>query len=98
MLTPEMSASVDLAVPAKVKNVGFVALTAEGEALVNEPPGHPYGVSATLPKVALQEGEKPSDGLARCLRDRVKGGVSSVFPIPTVWVTPNGTTFYFAGL
>jgi hypothetical protein len=98
MQTVDMDDAVNRAVPGRIKNVGFVAITSGGEALVSEPPGHPYGVSATLPKVSLQGTETPSDALSRCLQERVKVGVESVFPIPTVWVTAHGTSFFFAGL
>jgi hypothetical protein len=98
MLPGGVEAAVDAAVPAGVRHVGFVATNIPGQFLVTEPKGHPYGVSVTFSKVKLAPGESGSRALARRLEGQVGQGPLGLYPIPAVWVTPNSTSFYFAGL
>ncbi len=98
LIPKEVVEAVDTIVPAGVTQIGFVATNISGEFLVTEPEGRPYGVSATFSRVRMKPGEQPSDALTRCLRQQIGQPTTSVFPVPAVWVTPNGTGYYFAGL
>jgi hypothetical protein len=98
MIPEEVVDAVDEVVPTGVSHIGFVATNLWGDFLVTEPKGHPHGVSATFSKVRVEAGERPSRTLARCLEQQVGQGTSSVFPVPAIWVSPNSTGYYFAGL
>ena len=98
LIPDETVEAVDACVPASVSHIGFVATNTAGELLVTEPKGHPHGVSATFSKAKVEAGERPSQTLVRCLRQRVSRGALSVFPVPAVWISTNSTGFYFAGL
>jgi hypothetical protein len=98
LIPDEVAEAVDADVPAGVSHIGFVATNTAGEFLVTEPRGHPHGVSATFSKTKVEAGERPSQTLVRCLRQRVGRGALSVFPVPAVWISTNSRGFYFAGL
>ena len=98
VIPEELIQAIDDAVPKGVSHIGFVATNIAGEFLITEPKGHPYGVNATFSKVRVEDGERPSDTLARCIEQQVGQGTISVFPIPAVWITPNSTGYYFAGM
>ncbi|MAD79503.1 MAG: hypothetical protein QGG71_21750 [Pirellulaceae bacterium] len=89
---------VDAVVPTGVTHIGFVATDLRGNFLVTEPRNHPYGTSATLSKIKVQPGDRPSTTLTRCLKEHIGTAVESVYPIPMTWVTPNSIGFYFAGM
>lgn len=98
MIPDEVIEAVDAVVPVGVSHIGFVATNVAGKFLVTKPKDHPYGVIATISKVRKKGGERPSDTLVRCIQQWVGQGTRSVFPIPAVWVTFNGTIYYFAGM
>lgn len=98
MIPEEVIDAVDSVVPPGVSHIGFVATNIDGEYLITEPAGHPYGVSATFSKVKAAADEPPSQALIRCVRQQVGQKTNSVFPIPAVWTTLNSTGYYFAGM
>jgi hypothetical protein len=99
MLVPaEVQHALEAVIPRGVTHVGFVGVNLAGQVLLTEPPGHPYGVSATFSKVRLRPAEQPLQTLDRCLQEQVPYWPTSAFPIPTVWSTEASAGFYFAGL
>jgi hypothetical protein len=53
------------------------------DAIVTKPKVHPYGVSATFSKVRVEDGERPSQTLIRCLGQQVGQEAKSVFLLST---------------
>ncbi|MCW3097906.1 MAG: hypothetical protein JWL77_3524 [Chthonomonadaceae bacterium] len=97
MIPEELRTTIDETVPAGVTHIGFVPVNQDGQYLVAEPNGHPYGVSATFSKVKRLPEERPSASLVRCLQEQVGHATVSVYPVGNVWVTPNNVSCYFAG-
>lgn len=93
---------VDMAVVASafdgVSHIGFIAFDVRNHVLVIEPEDEPYGVTATLPRVRVKPDESAAMSLNRCLKEKVSWWTTSTFPISTVWVTENSSTFYFTGM
>lgn len=98
MIPERLAEPIDSVVPSGITHIGFVPTNANGDFLITEPKGHPYGVSATFSKLKAQTGERPSETLERCLRDQVGMEPEGVYPIPVVWSTANSAGFYFAGM
>jgi len=93
-LTP----ALNRAVPAEATAIGFVASNLAGEYLLVEPTNHFDNVNLTFPKVQRQPGESPVQALERCLREKVGGPPSTIYPVPRVWEAGHSRTQYFAGL
>ncbi len=85
------------AVATSASFVGFLARDAQGRVAITEPAGHFRGVSATIPKVAIAPGERASDALARCLREKLGVTPRAVYPLPGPWTTEGDVGFFFAG-
>ena len=98
MFPESLKQAINMAVPAGVTHIGFIPTNIAGDLLLAEPHGHPYGVSATFSKVKVSKGEWPSQALARCLTEQIGVATASLYPIPSIWVTPNSTSHYFVGL
>jgi hypothetical protein len=98
MFSPDLAIAIDASTPPGLTHIGIVLKKSDDAVLVTEPSGHPYGVSATFNKVKLQNDERPSAALARCLQEQANDQIESVYPIPTAWATSNSRSFYFAGL
>ena len=98
MITEELRDAIDAVVPAGVTHLGFVPMNEVGQVLVSEPNGHPYRVSATFSKVRRMPTEKPSAALARCLQEQVGQPATGIYPVGSIWVTPNSVDCYFTGL
>ena len=90
-------ARVDEIVPDAVNFLGQVLVNFRGQVAVVRPSVPKYGVTATLPKVRRQPGERPSDALSRCWFERLGIPPEWVFPIRQVWSTPNSVSYFFAG-
>lgn len=98
MLPEGLGAAIDRVVPPGVTHIGSVATNMSGEFLVTEPEGHPYSVTTTFSKVKVVTDEPASRTLGRCLREQVGHSPIAIYPIPSIWIGANSTSFYFAGL
>jgi hypothetical protein len=97
MPSEQVMAKVDQVVPAGVTHIGFALRDLEGRLAIERRKHSPYGITATFPRARIQPGEKPSSALNRCLSERIGHSAAFAFPVSSIWVTPNSTTFYFAG-
>ncbi len=82
--------------PEGVSHIGFIAFDFRNHVL--EPEEQPYGVTATLPRVRVKPEASAAMTLNRCLKEKVGWWTTSAFPVRTVWVTENSSTFYFTGM
>src|SRR5438067_1852330 len=98
MAHDDVEAAVLASVPEGVTHIGFVAFDLRNQVLVLQPKEHVYGVSATLPRVRVKPDEPPAMTLDRCLNEKLGWGTTSAFPLHTVWVTENSSSFYLTGM
>ena len=63
--------AIDAIVPEDTTHIGFVATDINGNFLITEPNGQPYGVSATFNKVKIEKNELPSKALIRCIQEQI---------------------------
>src|SRR4051794_22195206 len=98
MAHDDVEAAVLASAPAGVTHIGFVAFDVRNQVLVLQPEDHAYGVSATLPRVRVKPDESPATTLARCQNEKIGWCTTSAFPLRTVWVTENSSTFYLTGM
>ncbi len=90
-----VAAAIDRVTPTTVSRVAFVAREVSGRhalAIGDERAG------MSIPAVDLRPGERVSDGLARCIVDRVGVVPRAVYPIETPWQIDWRETAIFGGL
>jgi hypothetical protein len=98
MAHDDVEAAVLASAPEGVSHIGFVAFDVRNHVLILQPEDHAYGVSATLPRVRVKPDESAATTLDRCQKEKVGWWTTSAFPLRTVWVTENSSTFYVTGL
>ncbi len=97
MPSADISARVDEIVPDKATHLGQVLINPSGELLIHRPNKPKFGVTAALPRLRRQPGERPSSTLARCWEEKMGLTPDGVFPIRHLWTTPHSQSYYFAG-
>lgn len=98
MIPETVAASVNAAVVPGVTHISFVLFDVEGRLLVSRPKTHPYGVTATFPRLRIEPPEPASAALNRCISSWIALRPHAVYPLRPIWATGHSATMVFTGI